>query len=365
MLKNANGFGVILAFLIAVNNVQVECAPASPLIFTKTIRMPEAISDQPDALVCHAVKLDDSEPSYILQYEPHASKAITHHMMLYGCGTPGDTKPFWNCGEMNDHSDQSVCKDGMREIVYAWALDAPAKRLPKDVGFRIGGNTSIQYIVLQMHYKDRFQAGQTDNSGVTLHMTKDPQPMQADFYVLGNWGLVPPRLNEFHMESACRWDSDDVIYPFAYRTHAHNLGVVTSAYRIRLGVWTEIGRMSPQQPQMFYNVTNPGIDIRKGDILASRCTMNSTSREHITEIGPTNHDEMCNFYIMYATHRQDNLKVQYCFRDAQKFAWKTYLDDIPKTASSLDGVHLLIPGKTEERRKLPKSLTQKAQGIMK
>lgn len=30
-----------------------------------------------------------------------------HHMLLYGCGTPGSDKPIWNCGEMasSDVSD--------------------------------------------------------------------------------------------------------------------------------------------------------------------------------------------------------------------------------------------------------------------
>ena len=46
-------------------------------------------------------------------------------------------------------------------------------------------------------------------------------------------------------------------------------GVVISGYRIRNNTWTEIGRMSPQLPQTFYDVTHPGIGIQEGDILVS------------------------------------------------------------------------------------------------
>ena len=35
------------------------------------------------------------------------------------------------CGEMDDRSDDSVCKDGQREIVYAWAMDADSRALPE------------------------------------------------------------------------------------------------------------------------------------------------------------------------------------------------------------------------------------------
>ena len=37
--------------------------------------------------------------------------------------------------------------------------------------------------------------------------------------------------------------------------------------------WTEIGRMDPHRPQMFYPTTNTGLKIRPGDELAARCTM--------------------------------------------------------------------------------------------
>lgn len=35
------------------------------------------------------------------------------------------------CGEMDDRSDDSVCQDGQREIVYAWAMDADSRALPE------------------------------------------------------------------------------------------------------------------------------------------------------------------------------------------------------------------------------------------
>ena len=43
-----------------------------------------------------------------------------------------------------------------KRIVYAWALDAPSKKLPDGVGLRVGGDTDIQYLVLQLHYKQKF-----------------------------------------------------------------------------------------------------------------------------------------------------------------------------------------------------------------
>jgi len=93
------------------------------------------------------------------------------------------------------------------------------------------------------------------------------------------------------------------MHPFAFRTHAHKLGVVNSGYVIKTDPetgeqsWEEIGRRSPQLPQMFYPATNK-IEAKKGDILAARCTMNN-NLDHRVSIGSTGDDEMCNFYVMY------------------------------------------------------------------
>lgn len=39
-----------------------------------------------------------------------------------------------------------------KQIIYAWALDAPKLQLPNDVGFQVGKDSNIQYLVLQVHY---------------------------------------------------------------------------------------------------------------------------------------------------------------------------------------------------------------------
>ena len=43
------------------------------------------------------------------------------------------------------------------------------------VGFAVGGDTGINYFVLQIHYGhvDPFKKGGTDNSGLTLRLTEN------------------------------------------------------------------------------------------------------------------------------------------------------------------------------------------------
>lgn len=73
----------------------------------------------------------------------------------------------------NNYKYSSVCKND-QSIIYAWAMDAPKLVLPEskylkqekwkvfesiiilalklDVAFKIGPDTKVQYIVLQVHY---------------------------------------------------------------------------------------------------------------------------------------------------------------------------------------------------------------------
>ena len=66
-----------------------------------------------------------------------------------------------------------------------------------------------------------------------------------------------------------------------------NKGLVNSAYRVRGEdddqVWTEIGRRSPQLPQMFYP-TEKDVTIKQGDYVAAVCTM-FNFRSRIVQIG--------------------------------------------------------------------------------
>uniref|UniRef100_A0A8C1RKX2 peptidylglycine monooxygenase n=1 Tax=Cyprinus carpio TaxID=7962 RepID=A0A8C1RKX2_CYPCA len=214
-----------------------------------------------------------------------------HHMILYGCKTPYATQGYWDCGK-----ELGTCRD-QAKIMYAWARNAPPTKLPKDVGFKVGGDTRINYFVLQIHYGDathfrgKYRCTQQ-------HSRSRAKPFIAGMYLMMSVDtVIPPGKKVTNADIACTYTSSPM-YPFAFRTHTHSLGKVVSGYRVRNGQWTQIGRQSPLLPQAFYPVANT-IDVRNGDILAARCVFTGEGRTTNTQIGGTSNDEMCNFYIMY------------------------------------------------------------------
>lgn len=101
-----------------------------------------------------------------------------HHILIYGCGAPGSQKPVWNCGEMaqdknSPEESATPCGEGSNtQIIYAWARDAPRLDLPHDVGFKVGLDSPIQYLVLQVHYAHMLPQGTQDSSGIILVHTE-------------------------------------------------------------------------------------------------------------------------------------------------------------------------------------------------
>uniref|UniRef100_A0A3Q1EPX4 Peptidylglycine alpha-amidating monooxygenase n=2 Tax=Acanthochromis polyacanthus TaxID=80966 RepID=A0A3Q1EPX4_9TELE len=203
--------------------------------------------------------------------------------------------------------------------MYAWARNAPPTKLPKDVGFKVGGNSGMSYFVLQIHYGDvsAFRDHHRDCSGLTLRMTLKPQPFIAGIYLLMSVDtVILPGKRVTNADIACDYTSYP-IYPFAFRTHTHRLGKVVSGYRIRDGKWSLIGRQSPQLPQAFYPA-NKEVDVKYGDTIAARCMFTGEGRTSKTYIGGTSDDEMCNFYIMYYMDSKHAIPFLNCMETGSK-----------------------------------------------
>ncbi|XP_064475097.1 peptidylglycine alpha-hydroxylating monooxygenase-like [Ornithodoros turicata] len=315
--------------------------------------MPHVQPKQNETYLCTGFHLPVKEHQYIVAFEPNATMHTAHHILIYGCTSPGyserDTpRAIWNCGEMAGSTAHyvtgPVCRSGS-QIIYAWARDAPALTLPDKVGFKIGGRSGIKYLVLQVHYADTssFQDGtKTDASGIVLSLLPSKTKKvtrRAGVYLLGTGGMIPPK-ETVHMETACRIQEDFTLFPFAFRTHTHKLGKVVTGYVIRDGQWINIGRRDPLKPQMFFPA-NKGIKIKKGDVLAARCTMYNF-RDRTTYVGSTGNDEMCNFYIMYYVDGDKIPSGNTCFSSGPPlYYWNADRDvapvpeDIERDASSL------------------------------
>ena len=70
------------------------------------IRMPNSKPTVPETYLCTSLKLDTTETIYVTGFEPSADKRTAHHMILFGCKSPGKPNPIFHCGAMDASQDQ-------------------------------------------------------------------------------------------------------------------------------------------------------------------------------------------------------------------------------------------------------------------
>uniref|UniRef100_A0A2I2ZVJ3 Peptidylglycine alpha-amidating monooxygenase n=1 Tax=Gorilla gorilla gorilla TaxID=9595 RepID=A0A2I2ZVJ3_GORGO len=276
--------------------------------FALDIRMPGVTPKQSDTYFCMSMRIPVDEEAFVIDFKPRASMDTVHHMLLFGCNMPSSTGSYWFC-------DEGTCTD-KANILYAWARNAPPTRLPKGVGFRVGGETGSKYFVLQVHY------GDISNCPHPLPTRGQQQPLIAGMYLMMSVDTVIPAGEKVvNSDISCHYKN----YPmhvFAYRVHTHHLGKVVSGYRVRNGQWTLIGRQSPQLPQAFYPVEHP-VDVSFGDLLAARCVFTGEGRTEATHIGGTSSDEMCNLYIMYYMEAKHAVSFMTCTQNVAPDMFRT------------------------------------------
>jgi len=264
------------------------------------ITMPGVNPSKDDDYLCTGVSIGDLSPDktvYAVSFSALGQDGPgikAHHMILSKCKKPKRT----GFGETWDCQHHAMCND-QSKIMFAWAKHAQPTELPDDVGFSLHPD---DYLVLQVHYA---KPQQNDYSGLAVMVRQAKPTYTAGMFLLLRSRLeIPPFTAAVHGDVNCQANLRSPIHVFAYRTHAHSLGSVISGYRFSAGdkgdEWKMIAKGNPNWPQAFYPMATELV-VNPGDILAARCTYNTTGHSSPTRIGSTGGDEMCNLYLMFYT----------------------------------------------------------------
>lgn len=316
--------------------------------------MPSVQPKKNDTILCYEFPLNGS--LYITGFKPQVMK-LTHHIRLSGCPEPSGFGKPWECprrvkASSGDFDVGPVCKV-LGNVLFAGGPDAPEIKLPDGVGIKVGGDTGINSLVLEVHYLNIDHS--KDSSGIVLATAAKPTPKTAGILLVGSAGEIPAH-SAAYWEGACEYDQPLTLHPFAFRVHTHYRGKVVSGYRVRDGQWTEIGRESPDRTQVFYPTKGPEVTVKTGDILAVRCTM-VNNEDRIIKYGENWNDghEMCTFYMMYYVAGDRLPKKTFCYTPgAPSWKWSNvaelHAENVPKSASVIPGTNVILQESTSEER---------------
>lgn len=260
------------------------------------LTMPGVTPTREDDYLCTGVSMRDLEPVknlWAVEFSALSTGNRAHHMIVSRCKNPVKTEE----GQTWDCRHHAMCKDSSK-IMFAWAKHAAPTELPGDVGFQLEKD---DYIVLQVHYAHPLLT--PDHSGIRLRLVDNAPKYTAGMFLLLRSHLdIPPDTTGIHGDVNCQASIRSPMHVFAYRTHAHTLGSVISGYRYspQSQEWSLLAKGNPNWPQAFYPMQTTET-VNPGEILAARCTYNTTGHHTPTKIGATGGDEMCNLYLMFYT----------------------------------------------------------------
>jgi len=290
---------IILLCLLLAESMSYRTRRGEPLASSKSksfdLLMPGALPLNDDSYLCSSFSVASvslSSSIYVTEFLPNADAARAHHMLLYACEEPV-RKP----GVVYDCLHHQVCNTSS-SIMFAWAKNAPPKKLPQDVSFEVSPDQK-GYLVLQVHYKHPLAT--PDQTGLSLKYSTQATTYTAGILLmLRGYLTIPPNTEATHGDVNCQLPSSNPLHFFAYRTHAHSLGSVITGYvyNANKSSYHEIARGNPQWPQAFYPMKQVET-VHPGEILAARCTYNTLGHNTTTRIGSTGGDEMCNLYLMF------------------------------------------------------------------
>ena len=119
--------------------------------------MPNISTDriQEDSYLCTAYKTNPNEAEYVTEFKPNApSPQSLHHILIFGCETLTNSESQSGQGDVWDCKfiPQKSCGPGLYRILYTWSRNAPTFEIPEGIGFKVGGNTKLNYLVMSVHY---------------------------------------------------------------------------------------------------------------------------------------------------------------------------------------------------------------------
>ena len=138
--------------------------------------MPLVTPSKNEVYLCTSVDVskDEDNSFWIRGFEPKVNNRVVHHMALAGCFENPISDNFaplnvWNCGGLKSNAAKddalpvgSVCnrqskiktQNNIDTTLFLWSRNGSKLMLPKNVGFKFGGKSRIQYFVLQVNSKD-------------------------------------------------------------------------------------------------------------------------------------------------------------------------------------------------------------------
>jgi Copper type II ascorbate-dependent monooxygenase, N-terminal domain len=245
---------------------------------------PFKVPTTPDYYHCFYFKPDFAETTVGKGFIPMIdNKAVIHHWLLFvrddASKRPGTSE---RCTGVNPGAT----------LIAGWAPGGENTIAPKDVGIQLPRGPNIVY-QLELHYNNTVGPQATDQSGVKLCATNQPQKEMAAIHYLGTENIVaPPGMTT--VGSTCRPTKPVTL--LSINPHMHKSGHHAKMVINRKDGKKEVYHDAPFsfESQITYNKT---AQVAVGDTITAECTFKNDSTR-VKTFAEGTEDEMCYLFTL-------------------------------------------------------------------
>ncbi|CAF4327797.1 unnamed protein product, partial [Adineta steineri] len=182
------------------------------------------------------------------------------------------------------------------KIAIGWTIGGDRIFEFSDVaGYPVGGDSSVKYYMIQMHYDNPKQSSnRRDSSGLRFYLSNELRQHDLGYLVFGTdisflSLVIPPRVDRFVVDSYCpstatrRFPETGITVLSALpHTHLQGHSMWTKLIRNNTAVQYLFNAEAYDFNYQFANRFPKGIQVYPGDEFATRCVYNTINKGEIT-----------------------------------------------------------------------------------
>ncbi|CAF0807769.1 unnamed protein product [Adineta ricciae] len=258
-----------------------------------------------------------------------------HHLLMYECDS---TVTFNDSNLPSDICENIYNKIGacMFNIATGWAVGGDVmSEFPSDAGYPIGGNATVKYYVVQMHYTNSdLCTNCQDSSGLRFYVTDALRKYDIGYLTFGTDTdalslTIPPQVETFSVDTYCPASATalfpasgiTIINAFPH-THLQGKSIWTKIIRNKTAVGYLFNAETYDFNYQFNNRLPNRITIYPGDEFSTRCVYNTMNKNTTTFGGERTVDEMCLHMFTYFP-RMENMSL--CLSFIYSGSWANFL----------------------------------------
>jgi hypothetical protein len=248
---------------------------------------------------------------------------------------------IWDCAEdsrtVESMTRADDCIQGQPQV-WVYIKGQPITRFPSGVGFDVGLDVGLGFVVFGAHHIQQ-ETEFVDDVSITLTFAereKREDVESAHTLVFQTYDWIPGRSRK-SIESSYLVTEEVTLFPLMYLLHNHQTGAESGIWVVSpYSEWTLIahqvkGEANATIAMSMHPVLHPERQIVRGDRIAIQCLLSNDDEKPVMVRATGDHMDMCYVLLTYYSKSGEKLELDVVLNDgvsSEKHGYSWYDDPV-------------------------------------